>query len=79
MNVLSDLQQTDNLTSQVMKNQVIWDKECITIANKPLKQTFLFAKLLHRGVIYIQDLLCNHGDFLSHDEIKTNMSYGVIS
>jgi len=53
-------------TAQGIKSQMIWLNSFITIQQKP----FIWKSWYNKGVIEINDLLNENGDFLSHDNIR---------
>ena len=52
--------------AQIIKNQVLWNNQYITIDNKP----FVWQNWLSHGIMYINDLIDECGNFLDHDHMS---------
>ncbi len=57
----------------MIQEQVIWNNQCITIANHP----FYWKRWATNGIIFIKDFLRNNNKFMGHTEI--NNKYDIKS
>ena len=67
-NVWSELTQIDvnSVTQAIVKSQTIWKNRYITIQKKP----FIWKDWLEHGIVTIDNILDENGNFLSHSEIN---------
>ena len=69
-NFWSELQTIDKPTHIVIQNQILWNNRYITIENVPYE----WVSWQTKGIQYINDILNENGDFLSHTEISEKFS-----
>ena len=65
-NFWSELQTIDKPTHIVIQNQILWNNRYITIENVPYE----WVSWQTNGKQYVNDILYENGDFLSHTEIS---------
>ena len=65
-NFWSELQTIDKPTHIVIQNQILWNNRYITIENVPYE----WVSWQTKGIQYVNDILNENGDFLSHTEIS---------
>ena len=62
----SDLHCIDTIEHSVILNQVIWKNRYLTINKRP----FMWKEWIDRGIVYIQDIVNDEGNFLSQTDIS---------
>jgi len=56
---------TEPLSAEEIKTEIIWNNKAILIGNQPV----LYMKWHEKGITFIQDLLSENGNLLSHNEL----------
>ena len=70
-NFWSELKNVSDITTETVINEIIWNNRNIRIDNKP----FLWKNWKDRGILKINDILDESGNFMGHIEI--NQKYNV--